>query len=296
MALTSANVDLWSSACIIHARGKKCFEWDCLTSSEQGGIITTVVVTSIILLLVCMYYLGRIIVAHQEIAISQRRRRRRRRQQQRTNLARFYDVALVQLPVVPQYPSENVVYAFSPFVYHPHGQINDVQNQTTRILIPQQPVLAVTPLHAATYAGYPVADVQGQRSNYQANQRPISVLTSAPSENIGGLETDWWGRLRRVFGLPLGRASTIATDSVPTTPVLSPSGENGSRREPRLGRLGPERTRLSRSTNFDSGHTLNAGNSHANPQPQDNVRREITTIQSPPSVVATVHSDDFDIV
>ncbi|KAG8665896.1 hypothetical protein FPOAC1_010697 [Fusarium poae] len=265
-------------------------------TSTNGGVITSIVITSIILLFVYMYYLGRITVAHQEAAIGQQRRRRRRRQQQRTNQAQFYDVALIQLPVAPHYPSENIVYTYSPFIYHPNGQINNLQSQATRILTPEQPIPAVTPLHVAAYAGYPMAHIQGQHDNFPANQRPVSILTSTPSENITGHQADWWGRLRRVIGLPLGRASTIATESIPTTPVIPPHGQNCSQGEPRLGRLGSECTRLSQSTHFEPEYTLNAGNSNASPQPRDNARREATTIQSPPSAVATVHSDDFDVV
>ncbi|GKT97951.1 l-aminoadipate-semialdehyde dehydrogenase large subunit [Fusarium langsethiae] len=292
MAPTSANVGSCSSLSSIHARSKKCYSWDCLSPSEQAGIIVSVVVTSMVLLFVYMYYLGRVTIAHQEVVMRRQRRQRRRR----TNQTQVHPVALVQLPIAPQYPSQDIVYTYTPFIYQPADQVNNFQSQTTRILIPQHPIPAVAPLHPTTYAGYPVAHVQGQNDYHQTGHRPVSVLISAPSERSSRCHTEWLRRLRRVFGLPWGRASTIASDCIPSTPIIPPSGRDGSRRGPRLGRPGPERTRLGRSHYSGSERTLDAGYLGPGARHQDDERRETTGIQSPPSAVATVHSDDYDSV
>ncbi|UZP44158.1 hypothetical protein NXS19_011970 [Fusarium pseudograminearum] len=78
---------------------------------------------------------------------------------------------------------------------------------------------------------------------------------------------------------------------MPGTPIIPASG-----REARHGRMGPERTTLTRLQNPDSDHTLNSSYSGHNARNRDAGHRETTHVQSPPSAVATVHSDDYDIV
>ncbi|PTD10473.1 hypothetical protein FCULG_00008410 [Fusarium culmorum] len=273
MAPILANVGSWASLSTIHARSKKCYSWNCLTPSEQASVITSVVVTAMILLFVYMYYLGRITMAHQEAAT---RRQRRHRERRRTH-TQLHPVSLVQLPIVPHYPSENV-------------------SQATRIMIPQHPIPAVTPLDPTTYASFPATYVNSPGSHPQPNRRPNPILSSAPSGRSSREHYEWWQRMRRVFGIPLGRASTINSDSMPGTPIIPASGRQVSQREARHGRMVPERTTLTQHRNSGSDRTLNSSYSGHNARNRDAGHRETTNVQSPPSAVATVHSDDYDIV
>jgi hypothetical protein len=298
MAPVPAHVDPWSVVLKIHTRGKRCDSWNCLSSSEQAGIIISIVVTSMILLFFYMYYLGKVTIAHQEVVI--RRQRQRQRRGRRSNQTQLRAVPLVQLPVVPDYPSENVVYTYSPFIYHPAGQVTNLQSQTTRILVPQQPIPAVTPFYPTTFVGLPVVsqvnNVRQQSNAPEPSQRPASVLTSTPSERSSRHQPEWWQHLRRVFWLPIGRASTIATESIPGTPTIPQSGPDDAQREGRLNRSGPGHTPPSLSPRLGQECAHNVGYLGPIARDQDDGRRGTTRVQSPASAVATVHSDDFDIV
>ncbi|RGP80616.1 l-aminoadipate-semialdehyde dehydrogenase large subunit [Fusarium longipes] len=297
MAPVSVHVDLWSSVSTIHIRRKKCDSWDCLTSSQQAGIIISVVITSIVLMFFYMYYLGRLTTAHQEVVISQQRQRRRRRR----NPTQFHTAPLVQLPVVPQYPSEHVVYTCTPFVYHSAGQATDLRGQVTRILIPEHPIPAVSPIHhPTTYVGFPVVshvnNIQGRSNTAQPSQQPVSFPSPTPTERSLRYQPDWWQRIRRVFGLTVGRASTIATESTPDDSTIPQTRPDDVRQETTFSRPDPEHSRLNSTPRSGQEYVHNAD--YLSPIARDPAdgQSEIRRVQSPSSSVATVHSDDFDIV
>jgi len=277
------NTDLMSTTPNIHIRSDKCYSWDCLTPSEQAGIIVSVVAASAILLFAYMYYLGRLTDAHRQVMI----RRQRRNRAQRANFIHFHEVSLVQLPVVPQYPSENVLYA--PFVYHPEPLVASYHPSTARVIIPSHPMPTVVPVQPTTYVHVPVAGTSNDlvENSPQPFQRTPSISLSTPSDtdNTTSHEREWWKRICRVLGLPVGRASTIASDSIPNSPVILQHRAQQST----YSRSGPESVGHNPTSLENQGLQPNAGNPNL---PVPGPMRG----QSPASVAATVHSDDFDIV
>ncbi|KAL4726497.1 hypothetical protein ACLX1H_007179 [Fusarium chlamydosporum] len=294
MAPVATYVKAMSSLSTIHTRGKKCHSWDCLTSSEQAGIVVSVVVTAIVFLFLHMYYCGRITIRHQELAL----RRQRRRRERRTNFGtQPHAVSLVQLPAVPHYPSENLVY--TPYPYYSPGQIPSLQTQATRMLVPEYLVPAVAPIRPTTYVGLPiipeVSNVQEQNNPLQPSERSMSVFSSTSSDFSSRYQSDWWRRLRRAFGLPVGRASTIASDSAPGTPIIPRPQPNEVRQESRISRSGRDHTDLDPAAHSIQERDHGIGNLGSAVTNQADGRHETSTDESPTSAAATVHSDDFDI-
>ena len=290
MAPFLENSNLVSTTPSIHTRSNKCYSWDCLTSSEQAGIIVSVVATSVILLFAYMYYLGRLTEAHRQVTISRSRRNRA----QRANFIHFHEVSLVQLPVVPQYPSENIFY--TPFAYHPEPLVASYQPGTARVVIPSHRMPTIVPAQPTTYVHVPITpDVSNNRG--QNSSRPVestpSISLSAPSDSEVTVnhEREWWRRLCRVLGLPVGRASTIASDSTPSSPAIPQNrAQRSSSSRPGPKNVGHDPTPLE-----NQGLQPNTGNQNLRIPDHDGSQHSPMRGQSPSSVVATVHSDDFDI-
>ncbi|CAG7554347.1 unnamed protein product [Fusarium equiseti] len=282
MAPVLENTDLMSTSPSIHIRSDKCYSWDCLTPSEQAGIIVSVVATSAILLFAYMYYLGRLTDAHRQVII----RRQRRNRAQRANFIHFHEVSLVQLPVVPQYPSENVLYA--PFVYHPEPLVASYHPTTARVIIPSPTMPTVVPVQPTAYVHVPVVGTSNDRvENSPQPFQPtpsISLPTPSDTDNTTSHEREWWKRLCQVLGLPVGRASTITSDSIPNSPVLPQH------------RSGPESVGHNPTSLENQGLQPNAGNPNLPVPGHNGPQHSPMRGQSPASVAATVHSDDFDIV
>ncbi|KAJ4141086.1 hypothetical protein NW768_000293 [Fusarium equiseti] len=274
----------------IYIRSNKCYSWDCLTPSEQAGIIVSVVATSAILLFAYMYYLGRLTDAHRQVMIGRQRRNR----VQRANFIHFHEVSLVQLPVVPQYPSENVLYA--PFVSHPEPLLTSYQPATARVIIPSHTMPTVVPVQPTTYVHVPVAPVASnihvENSPQPAPQSPtISLSTHSDPEVTVDHEREWWKRLCRVLGLPVGRASTIASDSIPSSPIIP---QHRAQR-PTSRRSGPEIVGHNPTSSENQGLQPDTGNPNLLVPGHNDSQHSPVRGQSPASVAATVHSDDFDI-
>ncbi|KAJ4268501.1 hypothetical protein NW762_002564 [Fusarium torreyae] len=271
-----------------------CSGWNCLTPAEQAGIIICIIVTSMVLLFAYMYYLGRITTAHQEIVLRRQRRRRRRRP---SNLAMAPAVSLVNLPIVPQFPSQRV--AYQPFLYSPNGApVTLPQLQGPPVPLPQQPIPIIYPVHPPGYL-HPQPPSQPNSRQSRPNtpdQPPSAAPASISSRGLPPRQPSWRQRLRRVFGLTTGRASTVASNSAPGTPVLS-------RNQPEA-LHGETRRSLSRSRNAGTGHARRnnqepqRSSSHSNPSHRSAEEHRDGTIrlQSPVSVAATVHSDDYDLI
>ncbi|RFN45939.1 l-aminoadipate-semialdehyde dehydrogenase large subunit [Fusarium flagelliforme] len=290
MAPVLENTDLMSITPNLHIRSDKCYSWDCLTPSEQAGIIVSIVATSAILLFAYMYYLGRLTDAHRQLTI----RRQRRNRAQRATFIHFHEVSLVQLPVVPQYPSENVLYA--PFVYHPEPLTANYQPATARVIIPSHTMPTVVPAQPTTYVHVPVAGTSNDRvENSPQSLQPtpsISLSTPSDTDNTANHEREWWKRLCRVLGLPVGRASTIASDSIPNSPVIPQHRAQRSSSS----RSGPESVGHNPTSLENQGLQPNTGNPNLLIPGYNGTQHSPMRGQSPASVAATVHSDDFDIV
>lgn len=281
----------WPNTLSHYVRGHKCLGWDCLTPSEQAGIITSATVILIVLLFAYMYYLGRITTAHQEIVLRRQRRRRRR------SFALAPTVSLVQLPPVPRFPSQQVSY--QPVLYHhPLAPVALPHLQGPSGVMPQQQIPVYLPVQPTTYVQTQPVFQPTTRQNEPV--RPIQRSGSCPaSMSSGGLpprHPSWRQRLRRAFGLPLGRASTVGSESVPGTPAIPQPQPEGSHTESNAYRSTDKQTEA-------HGAPRPSQNLGHHSSPSDHSRgsdRSGTAgsdgIRSPGSAAATVHSDDYDLI
>ncbi|KAF5005849.1 hypothetical protein FDECE_7734 [Fusarium decemcellulare] len=268
----------------LRPRNTDCSGWNCLTAAEQFGIIFSIVVTSIVLLLAYMYYLGRITSSHQEIVLARRRRRRRRPSSLVTS------VSMGQLPVIPHYPSQPQQVFYQPVLYSLSGG---------QVLLPQSQGIPGQHPVPMFYPAQPIQFSQPRPSfppHFQGNQQgPPAGRPASPSLRRVSRQPTWRQRLCRAFGLPLGRASTVAS-SAPGTPVRSRSQSLGAH-ESRRGSLSGSRnadnnpSRRSSQVSVASRSRSNKAR-RSNENNQDNIRRP----PSPGTDVATVHSDDYDLI
>ncbi|KAF4965799.1 hypothetical protein FSARC_6432 [Fusarium sarcochroum] len=278
---------------LLRPRHNDCSGWNCLTAAEQAGIIISIIVTSIVLLFAYMYYLGRITTAHQEIVLRRQRRRRRRR----SNLAPVPTISLVNLPIVPQFPSQRV--AYQPFLYSPNGApVILPQFQGPPVPLSQQPVPVIYPVHPTGYV-YPQPPFQPNFQQSRPNT-PAQHLSPAPasisSRGLPPRQPSWRQHLRRVFGLTTGRASTVASNSAPGTPVLSQAQPETAHGETRRSLSRPGYVETDHAPRNNHEHQRSSGHSNALHRSAEDHQDGTIRLQSPVSVAATVHSDDYDLI
>ncbi|KAF4335124.1 aminoadipate-semialdehyde dehydrogenase large subunit [Fusarium beomiforme] len=277
----------------LETRGHWCLGWDCLTPAEKAGIIISAVVTLIVLLFAYMYYLGRITTAHQEIVLRHQRRRRRH------SFALAPTVSLVQLPV-PRFPSQQVSY--QPVVYHlplaPLGTVVLPHLQGSSGMIPQQQIPVLLPVQPTTYIQQrPIFQpTTTQKQTARQPQRSVSVPASMSSSGLPPRHPSWPQRLCRAFGLPLGRASTVHSESVPGTPVISQAQTADSHQEASANRRTDKQTELHDALSNSPDVRHNSGPSDDSQESDSSNRTGIGRINSPGSAAATVHSDDYDLI
>ncbi|KAF5583024.1 aminoadipate-semialdehyde dehydrogenase large subunit [Fusarium pseudoanthophilum] len=278
----------------LYVRGHKCLGWDCLTPSEQAGIITSATVILIVLLFAYMYYLGRITTAHQEIVLRRQRRRRRR------SFALAPTFSLVQLPPVPRFPSQQVSY--QPVLYRPPlaplAPVLLPHLQGPSGVMPQQQIPVFLPVQPTTYVQpQPVFQPMSHQSEpIRPMQRSRSCPASMSSSGLPPRHPSWRQRLRRVFGLPLGRASTVGSESVPGTPLMPQPQLEGSHRGSNACRSTDKQTEAHEAprTSQDLRHNGGPSDHSRGSDVSDTVGSD--RILSPGSAAATVHSDDFDLI
>ncbi|UPK90220.1 hypothetical protein LCI18_001155 [Fusarium solani-melongenae] len=283
----------------------ECSGWKCLTEAEQCGIISSIVITSIVLILAYMYYLGRITSAHQEIVLARRRRRRRRRR------ARLANISVSQLPAVPQYPSQSHQVVYQPVFYslgstpfsHPRAQVppGPLPPQPVPIIYPTSPIPP-----RPTYVAIPHIRPGGPQGNPRSNPRGRPVQRHPPSESsypslspsqsqgLPPRQPTWRQRLCRAFGLPVGRASTIAS-SAPGTPIRSRSASAGGRENTRRSLSTSQRAEHSHVSRKSQESRRSRGRSDKARYSNDHDREDEPRPESPDTNVATVHSDDYQL-
>jgi hypothetical protein len=277
----------WPYILSLDPRSHHCLGWDCLTPAEQAGIIISATVILIVLLFAYMYYLGRITTAHQEIVLRRQRRRRRR------SFALAPTVSLVQLPPVPRFPSQQVSY--QPLLYHPPlaplAPVALPHLQGPPGVMPQQQIPVFLPVQPTTYVQPQPIFQPTTRQNEPVRplQRSGSVPASMSSSGLPPRHPSWRQRLRRAFGLPLGRASTVDSESVPGTPPIPQPQPEGSHQEA--------------NANISTDKQAEAHDAPRNSGPSDHSQGSDMSntagsdiIRSPGSAAATVHSDDYDLI
>ncbi|KNA96880.1 hypothetical protein FOXG_01868 [Fusarium oxysporum f. sp. lycopersici 4287] len=284
----------WPNILSLYVRGHHCLGWDCLTPSEQAGIIISATVILIVLLFTYMYYLGRITTAHQEIVLRRQRRHRSR------SFTLAPTVSLVQLPPVPRFPSQQVSY--QPVLYHPPlaplVPVALPHLQGPSGVVPQQQIPVFLPIQPTTYVQPQPIFQPTTRQNEQV--RPLHRSGSCPaSMSSSGLpprHPSWRQRLRRAFGLPLGKASTVDSESVPGTPAMPQPPPEGSHRESNANKYADKQTEAHDAPRNSQDLGRNSGPSdHSQGSDRSNTA-DSDRIQSPGSASATVHSDDYDLI
>ncbi|KAM6539734.1 hypothetical protein FALCPG4_18862 [Fusarium falciforme] len=284
-------------------RDNQCSGWKCLTEAEQCGIIFSIVITSIVLVLAYMYYLGRITSAHQEIVLARRRRRRRRE--------RLANISVSQLPAVPQYPSQSQQVVYQPVFYSLGSTpFSPPRAQVPPGPFPPQPVpiiysTSTIPPHPA-FVAVPRIQQGSLRNSPRSNPRGRSVQRHPPSESsypspspsqsqgLPPRQPTWHQRLCRAFGLPVGRASTIAS-SAPGTPVRSRSASAGGRENIRRSLSTSNCAEHSRVFRKSQESRRSRGRSDKARHSSGHDREDEPRPESPDTNVATVHSDDYQL-
>lgn len=287
----------------LYSRDSECSGWKCLTEAEQCGIISSIVITSIVLILAYMYYLGRITSAHQEIVLARRRRRRRR--------ARLANISVSHLPAVPQYPSQAQQVVYQPVFYSlgstpfspPRAQVpaGPLPPQPVPIIFPTTPI-PPRPTYVAVphvQSGSPPVNPPGNPRGRPVQRHPpseSSYPSPSPSQSRGlpPRQPTWRQRLCRAFGLPMGRASTIAS-SAPGTPVQSRSGSAAGRENTRRSLSASQRAEHSHVSRKSQESRRSRGRSTKARHSSDHDRENVPRHESPDTNVATVHSDDYEL-
>ncbi|WKT42970.1 hypothetical protein QSH57_007806 [Fusarium oxysporum f. sp. vasinfectum] len=284
----------WPNILSLYVRGHHCLGWDCLTPSEQAGIIISATVILIVLLFTYMYYLGRITTAHQEIVLRRQRRHRSR------SFALAPTVSLVQLPPVPRFPSQQVSY--QPVLYHPPlaplVPVALPHLQGPSGVVPQQQIPVFLPIQPTTYVQpQPIFQpTTRQNEQFRPLQRSGSCPASMSSSGLPPRHPSWRQRLRRAFGLPLGKASTVGSESVPGTPAMPQPPPEGSHRESNANRYADKQTEARDAPRNSQDLGRNSGPSdHSRGSDRSNTA-DSDRIRSPGSAAATVHSDDYDLI
>lgn len=261
----------------LQQRDDQCSGWNCLTQAEQFGIIFSIVVISVILLVAYMFYLGHAVSSHQEVVLERRRKQKKRR-----------GGTITQLPVVQNIPTYAHQIGCQP--YAPHFSSTPTASYQVQF-IPgyqfQQHGPAVHPLHLGMFDCQPNVSptIQGMREGTDHPEQPPSPSPHV-SENLPPLQPTWRQRLSRMFRLPVGRASTIAS-SAPVTPAPSRSHSTRAHARPR------SRSASAHATINRDGSALVSR--YLPPDHCPNEARRMDGTQSPQTNVATVHSDDYEL-
>ncbi|KAH7023479.1 hypothetical protein EDB80DRAFT_886047, partial [Ilyonectria destructans] len=158
--------------------------------------------------------------------------------------------------------------------------------------VPQPPIPMV----------YPVPPYQSrnpQRTFHPEPHRGGSARISLSPSSMGSppRQPTWRQRLSRVFALPVGRVSTVASSSAPGTPIRSRSQstvthERGRRTTPRSStRPIQEPSHNHRGRIYSVSPTRSVRTRHTSTAQQS----DEDVVLSPRTDVATVHSDDFEL-
>lgn len=287
----------------------RCVGWHCLTTAQKFGIIFSVVVVAIVLAIAWMYYLGRVASSrmHRNFMTLPGGRRTRKN----PNLPPT--ISLGELPIAQSWPGQPPQIIYQPVIYNidplyetraqPYSMAGPCQvvKPPPVAYVPGQPY--VTCPHTSRHDVWPEAipaphqirqDVWPQlvAQTYQRQPRPQPRHRSAsspcpmPRDQDNSRRSSWSQTLNRAFGLPMGRASTIASST--TRNSESRSCPN-SIREP-----SPAKKTTVKATRKPSAEIRAEGPK----QPVEGVqtRGGAQSIRSQSSNAATVHSDDYDMV
>ncbi|RDA95824.1 hypothetical protein CP533_5065 [Ophiocordyceps camponoti-saundersi (nom. inval.)] len=176
-------------------RLNRCIGWDCLSAAQKSGIIFSISFVSVVFFLIYMHCLGK-------AAISRRERRSVRlpggRRVPRRSFAPDSGV-IAQLPVVWQWPGNQAQVIYQPALFNVEGQNP-----------PRAQPVAFAAHHSLSSPSTWHQQMPGG-SMHPATQATLSSLPASPRPPE---QPTWRQRLNRAMHLPVGRASTIASESV----------------------------------------------------------------------------------
>jgi hypothetical protein len=292
-----APVQRWAAASttnqIYTRHHNHCSGWYCFTSAEQAGIIISAITVTMVALFLWMYVFGRITMAEKKEALRQGRKLQTR------SITQHGAITLLQLPQVPRYPSCRITYI--PVSYTQPGVLAaQPPTQSHPLMIPQQPVCMVIPVEPMAY-GYP--EPIHHSSIHHGNHPGDSVLHDPSAQTPNSSSYDpaprqptWARRIFRAFGLPVGRASTVETESALGSRTSSEARSEISQRDTQLSHLERPEQSNHGAAHDDQEHQENGDLTNISSGCNDTHPEDIDRIQSPVSIAATVHSDDYDTI
>ena len=212
----------------------RCLGWHCLTWSEKFGIIFSIVTVSAVLLVVTMFCFGRARMSHrQRTTVRLPGGRRIARQHYEDTAPALFPIAQ-QWP--PGFPGQVTYYPATFSLGGPGGP--RAQPYAAHIVQPCPVPWPCPPARPAiVYGAVPAQPVAGSfgisapepahvgsTETQNTPPRPGSQPPASPAESLGRpREPTWFQALSRLFRMPLGTASTVASSTRPGTPILPTS-------------------------------------------------------------------------
>ncbi|KAM0251413.1 hypothetical protein ACHAP5_001722 [Fusarium lateritium] len=140
------------------------------------------------------------------------------------------------------------------------------------------------------------SDYRGNHPNGSALHHTSTQASVSSSYDPVPRQPTWVQRVCRAFGLPIGRASTVDSDStLETRPSLEArSGISSGDAQP--SHLEPSTESDNAAAHNDQGHQENGDLTNTYSGGNDIHPEDVNRIQSPVSIAATVHSDDYDTI
>ncbi|UKZ80714.1 hypothetical protein TrVFT333_008477 [Trichoderma virens FT-333] len=268
-------------------RSDSCLEWHCLSSATHFGIIFSIVVVFIILSIVWMYYMGRASIFRKQSDAHNVHRRQRNRHHHR-NLkgpARPVSHVVQQIPVLQYGVAQKApIYLFSGPQVLPAQPLSVMNSHVPLPAAALRPPEAHQPKVADDIAFEP-PKAQGHHQE-KAQHSHEESSTHHPT---------WWQRFYRAFNLPVGAASTVASSPSPEPAEPSKAANIGIRQSASYPSF------EDRAVQVDS--QKEARDLERPVKEQDeissivcNLNSSSDSMQSIRSDVATVHSDDYEVV
>lgn len=272
---------------------RRCIGWSCLTEAQKTGIIVSITVVAVASFLAYMHCLGKAAIARRERASVRlpggRRAPRARGQRQNTVIA--------QLPVAHQRPGGPAYVSYQPALFTIHGS-----HCTTA-----QPIFAAGPRPCPPptrscpappnqpHCGHEEASApNGMCAGSTTQPAPQPAPQSAPDPPTPSFrrprQRGWLQTTSQALRLPVGRASTIDSESAPGTPRRVGSPETVNRRRP-AGQAGV-------GTELASHGEQDSRSRQSPPAPTGRGGADATEESETSSLqtnVAVVHSDDFQM-
>ncbi|POR37924.1 Uncharacterized protein TPAR_01877 [Tolypocladium paradoxum] len=293
--LPGVTRNAWESTPILRELGR-CLGWHCLTAAEKSGIILSIVVVSAVLLLAYMYYLGRATISRRgrtSVRLPGGRRVEHRRGQPP-------NTAIAPLPVVRQWPGYPAQVIYQPALFsvdeahraraQPYVGPGYHRHTLPAIMYPLPPIHRYPTMPIQQQCGHQDASLRGTARSESNMQTPQASPSSPPASLRRPRQPTLLQRLGRALRMPVGRASTIASTSVPGTPRRTISGESANTRR------APRRDEETAATDGGAGNG-EMGRQNQSPRGRGgSVAAEEDETRSLQTNAATVHSDDFQMV